>query len=96
MKAASPIAGAVFRPTGSAMICCFSSRGIWRAISRCRVFVRDDPKTARRSERQQARNRLLDHGLLAVEREQLLGPALAAQRPKTRAPPAGENYRIEI
>ena len=35
MKAAKPMAGAVFRPTGSATICCLLSRGIWRAISRC-------------------------------------------------------------
>ena len=42
------------------------------------------------------RHGLLDHGLLAVKRQQLLGPALPAQRPETSAPAAGENHGMEI
>ena len=49
-----------------------------------------------RSHGRQARDRLLDHGLLAVEREQLLGATLAAQRPETRAPAAGQDHGIEM
>ena len=41
-----------------------------------------------------SRHRLLDHSLLAVEREQLLGAFLAAQRPEARAAPSSQNYRI--
>ena len=48
------------------------------------------------SQRQQTRHRLLDHRLLAVERQQLLGPLLAAQRPETRAATASQNHGIEI
>ena len=53
-------------------------------------------KRARGSQRQQPRNGLLDHGLLAVEREQLLGPTLPAQRPEAGAAAAGQNHGIEI
>ena len=49
-----------------------------------------------RSQRQQSRHRLLDHRLFAVERQQLLGALLAAERPETRAAPSGQNHGIEI
>jgi hypothetical protein len=39
---------------------------------------------------------LLNHRLLAVEREQLLGAFLPAQGPEARAPAAGKDYRIKI
>jgi len=38
----------------------------------------------------------LDHRVLAIEREQLLGPLFAAQRPKARAAPSGKNYGMEV
>jgi len=60
------------------------------------IAIRDDPETAVRSHRREARDRLLDHGLLAVERQQLLGPALATQRPEARAAATGQNHRIEM
>ena len=60
------------------------------------IVIRDDPKAMCRRERRQARHSLLDHGLLAVEREQLLGVAFPAQRPETRAPASGQNYGIEM
>ena len=53
-------------------------------------------KRAGRSQRQQSRHRLLDHGLLAVERQQLLGATLPAQRPEARAASAGKNHGMEI
>src|SRR5579864_3547354 len=60
------------------------------------ILIGDDPELFRRSQRQKPRHRLLDHGLLAVERKQLLGSFLAAQRPKPRASPSGQNYGIEV
>ena len=53
-------------------------------------------KLFRRGQRQQARHGLLDHRLLAVERQQLLGALFAAERPEARAAPASQNYGIEI
>ena len=61
-----------------------------------KIVVGDDPKSFRRSQRQQSRHRLLNHGLLAVERQQLLGAFFPAQRPEARAPAAGKNHRIEV
>ena len=58
--------------------------------------VGDDPKIRRRRQRQQPRDCLLDHGAVAIQRQHLLGPPLAAQRPKTRAPAAGEDHGIKI
>jgi hypothetical protein len=46
--------------------------------------------------RRQSRHGLLDHGLLAVKREQLLGAFFSAERPEARSPAAGKNDRIEI
>ena len=63
---------------------------------RAEIVVGDDPEFLGRRERQEARDRLLDHGLLAVEREQLLGPFFPAERPETRAPASGENHGIEV
>ena len=60
------------------------------------VFVGDDPAVTGRSQWQKAGDRLLDHGLLAVKRQQLFGPPLAAQRPEAGAAAAGENHGIEI
>src|SRR5450759_2339555 len=60
------------------------------------VVIGDDPETAGRGHGCEARDGLLDHRVLAVEREQLLGAALAAQRPEARASAAGENYGIEV
>ena len=53
-------------------------------------------KLPRGSQRQQARDGLLDHRLFPVEREQLLGTALSTERPKARASAASENHGIEI
>ncbi len=60
------------------------------------VLVGDDPETRGRSQRQQARHRLLDHGLLAIERQQLLGATLPAQRPEAGAAAAGKNHGMEV
>ena len=61
-----------------------------------KIVVGNDPELLRRGQRQQPRHGLLDHGLLAVERQQLLGTFLPAQGPETRAAAAGEDYRIEV
>ena len=96
MNAARPMAGAVLRPTGSARICFWAeSRKLAHDLAP-QMFVRDDPETRRRSQRQQPRHGLLNHGLLAVERQQLLGPALPAQRPEAGAAAAGKNHGMEI
>ena len=60
------------------------------------IVIGDDPETARRGHGCEARDRLLDHGLLAIERKQLLGAALAAQRPEARAAAASQNHGIEV
>ena len=60
------------------------------------IFVGDDPEALTCSERCEPLDRLLDHALRAVERQQLLGPAFAAERPEPRAPASGENDGIEI
>ena len=90
------MAGAVLRATGSARICFGLSRGSWRMISRRKCSLVMIQKRAGRGQRQQPRDRLLDHGLLAVERQQLLGPTLPAQRPEAGAAPAGENHGMEV
>jgi hypothetical protein len=41
-------------------------------------------------------DRLLDHGLVAIQRQQLLGPPLTAKRPEAGATASGENYGIEV
>ena len=95
-NAARPMAGAVLRPTGSARTCAFGSLGSWCMIARRRSSLVMIQNAFRRGKRQQARDRLLDHGLLAVERQQLLGALLAAQRPEARAAAAGKDHGIEI
>src|SRR5438132_456900 len=60
------------------------------------IFVGNYRKLAGGRERQQTRHSLLNHGLLAVEREQLLSAALATQRPEARTASACEDYRIKI
>ncbi len=63
---------------------------------RAQVGVGDDPKMLAVGERQQALDRLLDHAVAGViEREQLLGAALAAQRPEARAASASEDDGME-
>ena len=45
---------------------------------RTQIFIRNDPELFRRRHREQPGHGLLDHGLLAVESQQLLGFFLAA------------------
>src|SRR6185437_3213339 len=60
------------------------------------VVVGDDPELLSARGRQQTRDCLLNHGLLAIERKQLLGAFLAAERPEARATPAREDYRVKV
>ena len=60
------------------------------------VLVGDDPEPLARRQRLEPLDRLLDHALRAVERQQLLGPALAAERPEARAAAAREYDGIKI
>ena len=60
------------------------------------MLIGDHPEARRRGQGQQPSHGLLDHGLLSVERQQLLGATLPAQRPEARAPAAGENHRMEV
>jgi len=66
-------------------------RQLWKLFEdrRTEIVVGNDPEAIRRSERKQSPHGLLDHGLPAVEREQLLGTLLPAQGPETRAPATG-------
>ena len=96
MNAARPMAGAVLRAAGSARICFWAEpRKLARDLAP-QMFVGDDPESRRRGQRQQPRHGLLDHGLLAVKRQQLLGAALPAQRPEAGASAAGKNHGMEI
>jgi len=56
--------------------------------SRAQVFAVDHS--------QRALYRLLNHGLVAIQRQQLLGTAFAAERPEARAAPSSENDGIEL
>jgi hypothetical protein len=60
------------------------------------IFIGNNPELFFRGEWSQALNRLLDHGALAIERQQLLGPALTAEGPEAGAPAPGQYYRIEM
>ena len=60
------------------------------------MLIGDDPETCRGSQGQQPAHGLLDHGLLSVERQQLLGATLPAQRPEARAAAAGENHGMKV
>ncbi len=95
-NAARPIAGAVFRPTGSATICRLSSLGSWRAMAERRSSFVITQKSLPRCQWQQPAHGLLDHGLFTVEGQQLLGAPLAAQWPEARSPSAGEYHGIEM
>src|SRR5271165_3418891 len=60
-----------------------------------KISIRDDPELLRIRQRQKTLDGLLNHAFLAVERQQLLGHAFAAQRPEARAPTTGKNHGIE-
>ncbi len=64
--------------------------------SQPKILVGDDPELLGRCKRKQPRHRLLDHGLFAIEREQLLGALSPAERPEAGAAAAGQNHGIEI
>src|SRR5580704_16717843 len=75
---------------------CF--RQLWKLSQDrgAKIMIGKNPKSVQRSERQQTSQRLLDHGLLAIERQQLLGALLPAQGPEARAPATSENHGIKI
>jgi hypothetical protein len=60
------------------------------------VLVGNDPELLCRSQWSQTRDRLLNHRLIAVKRQQLFGTLLSAQRPKACAPASGKNHGIEV
>src|SRR5580658_458459 len=60
------------------------------------IVIRNNPETTGRGHGREARDGLLDHAVLAVEREQLLGTTLATERPEPCAPATSENYGIEV
>ena len=95
-NAASPIAGAVFRADGLGDDLLLLQLLQLANDRVAQIFVGDDPELLRLGQRLQALDRLLDHALLAVERQQLLGHALAAQRPEARAASTGENDGIKV
>ena len=63
---------------------------------RPQVIVGYDPELLIFRERLKALDCLLNHALLAVQREQLLGHALAAQRPEARTASTSENNGIKV
>jgi hypothetical protein len=74
-------------------------RGKFRKLTQnsgAQVVISNDPETARCGQWGQARDGLLDHGVLAIKREELLGAALSAQRPEARASAAGQDYRTKM
>ena len=92
-NAASAQAGAVLRAAGSLRIW---GRIDGRHLAGDRLveqLVGDDPNVARIRDWQQAVQRLLDHGLVAIECEHLLGAGAAAPRPETGAAASRQDYR---
>src|SRR5882672_7485205 len=63
---------------------------------RAEVVVGNDPLAFGRGHRQQAGDGLLEHRLFAIEREQLFGSSLAAQRPEACAASPSQDDRIEV
>src|ERR1019366_456110 len=59
------------------------------------VLVGDDPELSRLRQERQPFDGFLDHAFLAVQRQQLLGHPLAAQRPEASAASTGENDGIK-
>src|SRR5262249_18301942 len=55
----------------------------------------DDPESLLFPQRQQALHRLLNHGLLAVQRQHLFGQPAAAARPETGPAASSQNHGIE-
>jgi hypothetical protein len=56
----------------------------------CQQVVGDNPELVQRRQRPQPIHRLLDHGLLAIQRQHLLGARAAAARPKAGPAAAGQ------
>ena len=72
------------------------SRGNCFTISARRSSLVMTQKRRSGRQRQQPRHRLLDHGALAIEREQLLRASPSAERPEPRSPASSKNHGIEI
>ena len=60
------------------------------------VIVGDNPKIAFIGQRQQSLNGLLNHRLIAIEVQHLLGHLPATARPEARTASASQDYGIEI
>jgi hypothetical protein len=62
----------------------------------CQVFVGDDPGLLRRGQRLEPLDGLLDHGALAIQRQNLLGVGAAGAGPEARTAASGKNHRTKI
>jgi len=60
------------------------------------VFVGDDPDLLRPNQRLEPLDGLLDHGALAVQRQNLLGVGAARTGPEAGTAASGKNYRAKI
>ena len=95
-NAARPQAGAVLRATGSWTICSAGTPGNWSAISWARYSLVMIQVLSRLGQRLEALDGLLDHGALAVQRQNLLGVGAAGAGPEAGTAAAGENHRTKI
>ncbi len=96
--AASAMAGAVLRPTGSSRMAAGGmpiSRSCSATRKRCASLQTTIGRGGVRKPRE-PRGGVLDHGALAGQRQELLGQQLARQRPEARAGAAGEDHRDEF
>ncbi len=96
--AASAMAGAVLRPTGSNKMAGGRHAHLAQLLGDQEAvrFVAHDHGRGGVRKAREARRGVLDHGALAGERQELLGQQLARQRPEARAGAAGENHRDEF
>ena len=76
-------------------MCAGSSDGICPEIVFVEQAVRYHPDVSRLGNRQQPRQRLLNHRLVAIECQHLLRAGAAAARPESRSTSARKNYRSE-
>ena len=95
-KAARPQAGAVLRATGSWTI--WSVGHALQLVGDLggQILVGDDPGLVRRGQRLEPLDGLLNHGALAVQRQNLLGVGAAGAGPEAGAAASGKYHRAKI
>ena len=95
-NAASPQAGAVLRATGSCTICVGGQARQLVGNLLGQKLVGDDPGLFQRGQRLEPLHGLLNHGALAIERQNLLGAGAAGPRPEAGSAATGQDHGTKI